>query len=111
MRTRRGTLPALALGLLALLGPGWRAQGATYCVAARGDDANPGTPASPFRTLAKGVRALKAGDTLVVREGTYVGSSQLRDVPSGTSWDRPVTIKAHPGERPVIVAEPKNAVL
>jgi parallel beta helix pectate lyase-like protein/uncharacterized protein DUF1565 len=83
-------------------------NGSTYYVAATGDDANPGSAASPFRTLGKGVSVLKPGDTLVVRAGTYVGSSQLRSIPSGTSWAMPVTLKAAPGERPVIVPEPKH---
>ncbi len=82
--------------------------GNTYYVATTGDDANLGSATSPFRTLAKGVSVLNPGDTLLVRAGTYVGSSQLRDIPSGTSWDMPVTIQAFPGELPVIVPEPRH---
>jgi hypothetical protein len=59
----------------------------------------------------KGVSVLKPGDTLFLRAGTYVGSSQLRHIPSGTSWEKPVTIKAYQTERPVIAPEPKATVI
>jgi hypothetical protein len=62
----------------------------TYYVASAGNDENPGTAEKPFRTLNRGVKPLKPGDTLVVREGVYRES--LRDnIPAGTSWDAPVT--------------------
>jgi hypothetical protein len=86
-------------------------QGADFYVSNGGDDANPGTVASPYQTLARGVRDLKAGDTLFLREGKYVGSSQLRNIPSGESWSKPVTIKAYEGERPIIVAEPEETAI
>ena len=41
-----------------------------YYVSPAGNDANPGTTTAPFKTLAKGVSALAAGDTLMVT-GTY----------------------------------------
>jgi hypothetical protein len=70
--TQRSILPAMMLGLLAMLG-GW-AEDASYYVATTGDDANPGTRSSPFRSLSKAVSVLKPGETLLVRAGTYVGS-------------------------------------
>lgn len=42
-----------------------------YYVATTGADANPGTSASPFRTLQKGVDVTVAGDTIIVKDGTY----------------------------------------
>jgi hypothetical protein len=80
--------------------------GNVYYVATNGSDSNPGTTTQPFRTLKKGVSVLTAGDTLYVKDGTYFGSGQLMGIPSGTSWNKPVTIAAYPGHRPVIVAEP-----
>src|SRR4028119_1700781 len=97
----------VALAILTLFAGGVQAD-ATYVVATTGNDTNPGNASAPFRTLAKGVSVLKPGDTLLVRAGTYTGSKQLEGIPGGTSWKKPVTIKAYPGERPVLVAEPKN---
>ena len=57
---------ALAGNLLTMCG-----SAATYYVDTAGDDANPGSPDAPFRTLTRGVLAAVAGDTLIVRDGTY----------------------------------------
>jgi len=60
-------LPALLLLLMAAC-----AQAATYYVATNGNDANPGTQASPFRNIARGITAAAAsGDTVQVAAGTY----------------------------------------
>jgi len=76
------------------------ASGAFY-VASNGDDANPGTIEAPWRTVAKGLSSLAAGDTLYVRGGTYV--ERIKDPPlaSGTS-SAPVLVQAYEEERPVI---------
>lgn len=47
------------------------ANAATYYVATNGSDGNPGTEAAPFQTLARGSKALAAGDTLYIKAGTY----------------------------------------
>ena len=69
---------------------------ATFYVATTGNDANPGTEAAPFRTLTKGVKGLKPGDTLYVKSGTYAESLN-KNIPGGTSWSNPVTVAAYPG--------------
>jgi hypothetical protein len=76
------------------------ATAATYYVASTGNDANPGTQVQPFRTIAKGLTVLRAGDTLYLRGGTYKeGIDSLNKViPGGTSWSNPITIGAYPGE-------------
>ena len=79
------------------------AMGNVYYVATNGSDSNPGTEAQPFRTLKKGASVLVPGATLYVKDGTYVGSTELARMPSGSSWSAPVTIAAYPGHRPVIV--------
>ena len=79
--------------------------GASFYVATNGNDSNPGTQTQPFRTLSRGVNFLTPGATLFVRAGTYTASTQLANIPSGTSWSAPVTIKAFPGEQVTLVGE------
>jgi Right handed beta helix region len=74
---------------------------ATFYVATYGNDANAGTEALPFRTIQRGARALSAGDTLIVRGGTYP-ETLIWVIPSGTSWNQPVTVQAAPGETVVL---------
>jgi parallel beta-helix repeat protein len=78
-------------------------EAGTYYVATNGNDSNSGTENQPFRTLRKGVSALRPGDTLLVKNGRYTGGRELLRTPSGTSWSNPVTIAAYPGHSPVIV--------
>ncbi len=72
-----------------------------------GNDANPGTAAQPFKTLRKAISVLGPGVTLFVRGGEYDTVNGLIDgsgnsvIPSGSSWNSPVTIKAYSGEKPV----------
>ena len=98
MRTR------LSVFLIALL-LGWAAivRAATFYVATTGNDANRGTAAAPFRTLQKGVRSLSAGDTLIVKGGTY--PEALANIPSGRAG-APTTIQAAPGE--TVTLQPNN---
>ena len=43
-----------------------------YYVATNGSDSWPGTEQQPFRTIKRGIDALAAGDTLLIKTGTYV---------------------------------------
>jgi len=79
-------------------------------VAPNGNDNDAGTISQPFKTLKRAVPFLKPGDTLLVRAGEYDTAAGLQGglssngasiIPSGISWERPVTIKAYPGEKPV----------
>src|SRR4051812_19957889 len=45
----------------------------TYHVAPNGNDANPGTPAAPWRTLQHAADSVEAGDTVNVHAGQYAG--------------------------------------
>ncbi len=56
---------------LILLGLCFSGYGATYYVATTGSDANPGSSASPWLTIGKATSAAVAGDTVVVKAGTY----------------------------------------
>jgi hypothetical protein len=73
--------------------------GPAYYVAPNGNNSNAGSENSPFRTIQHGVNQLRPGDTLIVRAGTY--HEALRIQKSGTA-DRPITIMAYPGERPIV---------
>ncbi|WP_433316506.1 RICIN domain-containing protein [Micromonospora sp. CA-269861] len=100
------TLPAVLTNQL----PASAAVQATYYVAPGGDDANPGTLQSPFRTLQRArdvVRTINAsmtGDVNVyLRGGTYPVSSTIEFGPSdsGTNGYR-VIYGAYPNEKPVL---------
>lgn len=82
-----------------------------YVAAGNGNDSNPGTLQSPFLTLGKGLSVLFPGDTLYIREGTYLGSSSMFSIPSGKSWAEPVTLKAYQNENVILTAEPDKTVL
>ena len=72
-----------------------------YYVALNGSDQNPGTIEQPWRTVEKGLSSLRAGQTLYVRGGTYQERIQNPSLAAGTASSR-VTVKAYPGERPVL---------
>ncbi len=50
------------------------AHAANYYVATNGSDSNPGSEAEPFKTIQKGADVAKAGDTVMVLPGTYIGA-------------------------------------
>ena len=77
-----------------------KALGPAYYVdPVRGDDANDGSFERPWKTMQHGVRRVKPGDTLYLREGIYYEAVYLTR--SGTA-ESPITITAYPGELPVI---------
>ena len=53
--------------------------------------------ATPKQTLNNAIGCLTPGTTLLIRGGTYA-EALLDNIPSGTSWTAPVTLKAYPGE-------------
>ncbi|MBI3269251.1 MAG: hypothetical protein HYZ53_09535 [Planctomycetes bacterium] len=69
--------------------------------ASRGDDdaAVPGTQEKPWKTIARGMKALQPGDTLVLRGGIY------RECPAWTASGRkeaPITLRSYPGELAIL---------
>ncbi|MEO8627705.1 MAG: right-handed parallel beta-helix repeat-containing protein [Betaproteobacteria bacterium] len=72
--------------------------GATeYFVSLAGKDANPGTPVDKaFRTIAKGISVLKAGDILSLRHGVYVEPVNIAGKVG------PIVIRSYPGEHAYI---------
>lgn len=95
-----------ALFAVAILLESMTAQAATYYVSSSGSDSNSGTSTSaPFRTFARAVKPLRAGDTLYIRGGTWTQQLDLMNT-SGTSsaW---IKIAGYPGETVTIrYAEP-----
>ena len=73
------------------------ALAANYYVSPAGSDSNPGTLSQPWRTLNSAVTHLSPGDTLNIRAGTY-NEWLDNNIPGGTSWTTPVTIKAYNNE-------------
>ncbi len=65
----------------------------------RGDDAHDGSEARPWRSVQKGAEQLVAGDTLYLRGGVYY---EHVVVTRGGTLDRPITIRAYPGEVAVL---------
>jgi hypothetical protein len=99
---------SLIIGLAFLLFFSTAAAGATYYVAPNGSDSNPGTESRPWRhpefamSTASGVRA---GDTVIVKDGTYTDHNSDRYVCfiriSGSAGN-PITIKAENKGRAII---------
>jgi hypothetical protein len=75
-------------------------QAATYHVSATGSDTNPGTVTQPFRTIARGVSSLTAGDTLYIRGGTWTEQIDMSGK-AGTPG-KYITMAGYPGERVTI---------
>ncbi|MEW6368416.1 MAG: right-handed parallel beta-helix repeat-containing protein [Acidobacteriota bacterium] len=77
-----------------------RPQGRVYYVATTGKDTNPGTLASPWRTVQKAADTLVAGDTVYIRKGTYKGRVAPKN--SGTDATHVITYASYPGETATI---------
>src|SRR4051794_19955776 len=88
---------ALPIGIAGSAG----AASSTYYVSPSGSDSGPGSISAPWRTVAKGLTSLRAGDTLYIRGGTYVENIQSPTISTGTATAR-IVVANYPGERPVI---------
>ncbi len=77
---------------------------ADYFVSNSGSDSNPGTKASPYRTLQKVAKMVSAGDTVYVREGTYGNFTIYNKHGKAGSW---ITIQPYNNEE-VIIDSYKN---
>lgn len=80
----------------------------TYFISANaGDDEHTGSEAAPWRTLGHGLEMAKAGDTLVLRGGTYFENVTVSTVGKA---DAPLTIRCYPGEQAVLDGGIRNFV-
>jgi hypothetical protein len=93
--------PLSALFALTLIIGLWAssAQATTYYVSTVGSDSNAGTLALPFRTIQKAVSLMRAGDTCLIRGGTY--RETVTPASSGTAG-APIIFVAYPNERVII---------
>jgi hypothetical protein len=78
------------------------ARGHAFYVATNGSDSGPGTLRRPWRTVQRALNALRPGQRVYVRGGTYV--ENLRMMRSGTR-SRPIAILGYRGEHPVLRAD------
>jgi parallel beta-helix repeat protein len=73
--------------------------GNTYYVALDGNDNNPGTLESPWATIAKANRTLKAGDQVLLRAGIYY---DVIDPANSGRAGRRIIYRSYPGEQVTI---------
>lgn len=73
---------------------------ATKYVAKTGNDSNDGSLSTPYLTIQKGVDVARAGDTILVKVGTYNERVVVYGY-DGTE-SSPITIKNYPGDSPII---------
>jgi Right handed beta helix region len=85
-----------ARGLPARLAP---SRGQVYYVAPWGSNGSPGTRSRPWRTIQKALDTLRAGQVALVRAGIYRQSLVMRRAAFAKA---PITVRAYPGERPVV---------
>jgi parallel beta-helix repeat protein len=99
----KSLFPIFTFFVLLGVSPGF-ATATDFYVATNGADSNPGTEASPFQTIQKGVSALSPGDTLFVKAGTYEESilSWTTIIPNGEDWNKPITVKTHKEDSVII---------
>ena len=72
----------------------------TFYVALTGDDSNPGTIDSPWRTIQQAADSVKAGDTVYIHGGVYNESVDIQV--SGSATTGPVTFQSYPGETAIL---------
>ncbi len=96
IRMRRWLAPFL-LVLMAFIA---ETRAAEFYVAPTGNDMASGSLEAPWRSIQKAADSLEPGDTAWVREGVY--KERVTVQVSGAAPDRFVTLRAFPGERPII---------
>ena len=96
--------------ILASAEKAYRNQGKKYFVAVNGSDSGPGTEAQPWATVNCAANRVEAGDTVVVRGGQYILTTQVRLRNSGRS-DAWINFIGYPGEEPILDARLDSALL
>jgi hypothetical protein len=87
-------------------------DGNVYYVSKEGSDENPGSVEAPWLTIQHAARNLTAGETVLIREGTYHESVYIGQ---GGCLGKPITFSAYPNEIIVIdgtgVTESQNGLI
>jgi hypothetical protein len=73
-----------------------------YFVSPSGSDSNPGTLASPFLTISKGLSVLAAGDTLNIRAGTYATIIRESMLGSSGTESQPIVVQGYLSEEVIV---------
>ena len=81
---------------LLMLSAAFLCCGKEYFVSNSGNDNSDGSRNRPFKTITRAVKAVKPGDVVTVRGGTYRELVLIRGV-SGTP-DKPIVFRGAPGE-------------
>jgi Right handed beta helix region len=91
------------LTLLVCLSGASAQPSSSFYVSTKGDDANPGTEAAPWRTVQHAVNTARAGSTVNVRGGIYEELVNINA--SGNASDGFITFRSFPGETAILDAE------
>jgi hypothetical protein len=98
---------AVICSALAALSPfAWPAG--VYIVAPSGSDKSPGDLEHPLRTLREAVARAQPGDTIELREGSYVGAVVINKPGRADAWIR---VRAHAGEKATVMGDGKGPAL
>jgi hypothetical protein len=100
------TLPDSSLAGIDLGKTALETSGNVYYVSTSGSDAASGAVSAPWRTIKKAVNTVVAGDTVLIRGGTYTedirtGAGGSITVAAGTK-SAPITLRNYPGEAPLL---------
>lgn len=77
----------------------------TYYVSTDGNNSNNGSESAPWKTIQKAANTLEAGDTVLVREGTYNEKVAVQNSGSPGNF---IVFMAYPGEEVTVDAEGEN---
>ena len=91
---------------LTLYFPAHVSAATNYYVSPSGSDTAPGTEAQPWKTIQKCINTVTAGDTCILRGGTYPETVNISK--SGTSAS-PITLRSYVSEKPIIDGQNSRA--
>jgi parallel beta-helix repeat protein len=76
---------------------------ARYVSSATGNDSNPGTATSPWRSLAKAASSAVPGDVVVLMPGTYGAPGTTTSIAKSGTASAPITFTSLPGSERAVV--------
>jgi Right handed beta helix region len=109
LSAKKSSFGAISMGsavflLLSVFIPGASGQAnSSFYVSTTGDDKNPGTQTSPWRTVQHAADVAGAGSTVNVRGGVYEELVTIKA--SGNATDGLITFRSYPGETAILDAE------